>query len=123
MRKPASALYVADLSASDGRVIRAKLLLMNLQQFQESTNANQPPTELPLVLAALWWDFKGDWEKAHECAQQRESTDHAWVHAYLHREEGDLDNAGYWYRRAGREVFTGSLEDERREIAEALLGK
>jgi hypothetical protein len=95
---------------------------MNLQQFQESTNAKEPPPELPLVLAALWWDVRGDWTKAHQCAQQSDSADHAWVHAYLHRKEGDLDNARYWYGRAGRPTFDGSLEEEWREIAEALLG-
>jgi hypothetical protein len=94
---------------------------MNYEQFRTSTDANEPPTELPLVLAALWWDLKGDWTKAHECAQQHESSDHAWVHAYLHRKEGDLDNARYWYDRAGKPIFKGALEEERREIAEALL--
>ncbi len=94
---------------------------MNCQQFQDSTNANKPPTGLPLILAALWWDFKGDWTKAHECAQQPESADHAWVHAYLHRKEGDLNNARYWYGRAGKPVFEGTSDDEWKEIAEALL--
>jgi hypothetical protein len=94
---------------------------MNFEQFQDSIAASEPPSELPLVLAALWWDFKGDWAKAHECAQQRESPDHAWVHAYLHRKEGDIDNARYWYGRAGRPVFKVSLEEEWGEIAKALL--
>src|ERR1041385_475099 len=94
---------------------------MDLQQLQESTEADQPPAELPLALAALWWDFKGDWAKAHECAQQRETPEHAWVHAYLHRKEGDLDNARYWYRRSGRAPFNGSLEEEWANIAIALL--
>jgi hypothetical protein len=94
---------------------------MNFQQFQKSTSVKEPPTDLPLVLAALWWDFKGDWTKAHECAQQRDSADHAWVHAYLHRKEGDLSNARYWYERAGKPVCKGSLDVEWREIAEALL--
>ncbi len=96
---------------------------MDFQQFEQSTNESQPPAEMPLVLAALWWDLKGDWTKAHECAQQRETPDHAWVHAYLHRKEGDLDNAGYWYRRAGKPVFKGPLSAERKEIAEALLAE
>ena len=95
---------------------------MNFEEFQSSLTGDGPPPELPLILAALWWDFKGEWTKAHECAQQRETPEHAWVHAYLHRKEGDLDNARYWYGRAARPVFSGSLEDERREIAEALLG-
>jgi hypothetical protein len=96
---------------------------MNFEQFRESITATELPAELPLVLAALWWDSKGNWAKAHECAQQRETPDHAWVHAYLHRKEGDMDNAGYWYRRAGRPVFKGSLKDEWSEIAMVLLEK
>ena len=111
----------AGLSAFGKRVIGAKLLWMNYELFQASMTANQPPSDLPLVLAALWWDFKGDWTKAHECAQQHDSADHAWVHAYLHRKEGDLDNARYWYGRAGRKEFARSLEEERRKIAQALL--
>ncbi len=94
---------------------------MLFDEFERSVNASEPAAELPLALLALWWDFKGDWAKAHECAQQRETPDHAWVHAYLHRKEGDSENARYWYKRAGKPVFPGSLEDERREIATALL--
>jgi len=93
---------------------------MNFEQFQRSMQASEPPAELPLVVAALWWDAKGDWTKAHECAQQRETPDHAWVHAYLHRKEGDVDNARYWYRRAGRPEFTGSLQEEWSSLAQAL---
>jgi len=96
---------------------------MNLKQFQASLNQPQPPTELPLALTALWWDAKGNWTKAHECAQQRETPHHAWVHAYLHRKEGDVDNARYWYGRAGKPVFAGPLEEEWKRIAEALLEK
>ena len=59
------------------------------------------------ALLALWWDGKGDWEKAHEIAQDVAGADGAWVHAYLHRKEGDVGNAGYWYRRAGRDVARG----------------
>jgi hypothetical protein len=96
---------------------------MHLEQFEESVGENEPPGELPLVLVALWWDRKGDWAKAHEGAQQQETPDHAWVHAYLHRKEGDIDNARYWYGRAGKPVFDGSLEEEWREIAEGLLAE
>ena len=96
---------------------------MNLRQFQDSTAASEPVSELPLALTALWWDAEGDWAKAHECAQQSESPDHAWVHAYLHRKEGDIDNARYWYGRAGRSVFSGSLEEEWKEIAKELLDR
>jgi hypothetical protein len=94
---------------------------MNFEQFQQATHDSEPPAELPLALSALWWDAKGDWTKAHEYAQQRETADHAWVHAYLHRKEGDRDNARYWYRRAGRNEFTGSLPEEWNSIAQVLI--
>lgn len=80
-----------------------------------------PPDKLPLALQALWHDAKGDWNAAHEAAQQQEHGDCAWVHAYLHRKEGDEWNAGYWYRRAGKPVFRESLEGEWRQITETLL--
>jgi len=96
---------------------------MTFEEFQDSIAASGPSSELPLALAALWWDAKGDWATAHGCAQQNESTECAWVHAYLHRKEGDIANAGYWYRRAGRQVFSGSLQEEWMEIAEALLAR
>lgn len=73
------------------------------------------------VLLALWWDAKGDWAKAHEVAQDVEGADGAWVHAYLHRKEGDVGNAGYWYRRAGREVATGDFRVEWERIVGELL--
>jgi hypothetical protein len=75
---------------------------------------------LPPLLAALWWDARGDWTRAHECAQSVEDADGAWVHAYLHRKEGDLGNADYWYRRAGRRRPTMTLDAEWAEIAVAL---
>lgn len=62
----------------------------------------------------------GDWERAHKLVQDDPSPEAAWVHAHLHRMEGDLWNAGYWYRRAGRPEPAGSLEEERRTIIEAL---
>lgn len=96
---------------------------MCLEEFEKSMTADEPPLELPLLLKALWWDAKGNWPNAHECAQQRETPDHAWVHAYLHREEGDLDNAGYWYRRAGRDFFNGTLREEWNQLANILLAK
>jgi hypothetical protein len=79
-----------------------------------------PDDEQPLV-RALWHDATGDWARAHELAQGVESAEGAWVHAYLHRKEGDLDNAAYWYRRAGRSVAAGDLHHEWVVIARALL--
>lgn len=70
------------------------------------------------MLAALWWDRRGDWPRAHECAQSDEGRDCAEVHAYLHRKEGDLPNARYWYARAGRPVANGTLDDEWASLVE-----
>ena len=95
---------------------------MNLDEFHSFVKRlEQPPTELSLPLVALWWDAKGDWTKAHDSAQQDESRDGSWVHAYLHRKEGDSSNAGYWYGRAGKPHFGGSLDEEWAAIAAALL--
>ena len=74
------------------------------------------------ALAALWWQAQGDWARAHEAAQADEGAEAAWVHALLHREEGDLGNADYWYRRAGKRRPDGALSDEWAAIAAALLG-
>jgi hypothetical protein len=94
---------------------------MTLQEFRESLLRTAPPDGLHLALMGLWWDAKGDWRKAHESAQQDEGPAGSWVHAYLHRKEGDASNAGYWYRRAGRPPSHARLEDEWIEIANALL--
>ena len=94
---------------------------MTLVDLRATISQEQPPPVLPPLLAALWWDAKGDWNQAHEIAQTEESTDAAWVHAYLHRKEGDAANARYWYTKAGQPVYSGSLEDEWKSISEALL--
>ena len=75
------------------------------------------------ALLALWLDAKGDWAKAHEVAQDVESVDGAWVHAYLHRKEGDVGNAAYWYRQAGKSVATGDLQVEWEGIVREMLGR
>lgn len=75
------------------------------------------------ALLALWWDAKGDWNRAHEIAQDVSGADGAWVHAYLHRKEGDLGNAAYWYRRAGRDVAVGDLRAEWEGIVGEMLGR
>src|SRR5262245_7587114 len=96
---------------------------MNLDAFRATIARDKPP-ELSPALRALWWDAKGDWHKAHGCAQQDEhGAAGAWVHGYLHRKEGDLTNAGHWYRRADRPVATTSLEAEWATIAGALLAE
>ena len=94
---------------------------MTLQEFRESLSEPAPPTPENLALAGLWWDAKGDWTRAHESAQQDEGPAGAWVHAYLHRKEGDTSNAGYWYSRAGKKPSSASFEIEWDEIAGALL--
>jgi len=80
-----------------------------------------PAPDLAPPLKALWWAAKGDWGKAHNIVQDEESADAAWVHAYLHRVEGDLGNASYWYRRAGKPAASDSLDAEWERIAAALL--
>ena len=92
---------------------------MTLDDFRRSLAATEPPARLTLDLTGLWWDAKGDWTRAHESAQQDEGKDGSWVHAYLHRKEGDESNAAYWYQRAGQPVATDSLEDEWNRIATA----
>src|SRR6266704_2330110 len=94
---------------------------MDVQSFKQSLAAAEPPAGISLAALALWWDAKGDWAKAHECAQEQEDATGAWVHAYLHRKEGDPSNAGYWYRRAGQPIATDSLDAEWLRIVEALL--
>jgi hypothetical protein len=101
--------------------ISTKLFLMNLQRFRDSLSGDNPPRELSPALSSLWWDAKGDWTKAHESAQQDEGPAGAWVHAYLHRKEGDSSNAAYWYQRAGKGGMKGSLEEEWNQIAVSLL--
>jgi hypothetical protein len=94
---------------------------MSFEEFRKSLSKDNPPGLLGPPLAALWWDAKGDWTKAHESAQQDEGRVGAWVHAYLHRKEGDLSNAGYWYQRAGKPHARMSLDEEWAEIVSALL--
>ena len=91
---------------------------MTLEEFQRS--GNEPPGLTP-ALRALWHEARGQWEAAHQIAQEDDSRDAAWVHAYLHRKEGDVSNARYWYARAGRAAYLGSLEEEWRDIVRSLL--
>lgn len=90
--------------------------------FASSLVEAAPPRDWPLPAAALWWDAKGDWTKAHDLvATDEEGREAAWVHAYLHRKEGDIDNARYWYDRARRPVSAAPLDDERGLMIRALL--
>ena len=81
------------------------------------------PTAVLAEVLALWHDAQGDWDHAHLVVQDLETRDAAWVHAYLHRKEGDASNARYWYGRAGQPVFRGSLDEEWTHIADALLAR
>ncbi|MFN6999454.1 hypothetical protein [Elioraea tepidiphila] len=96
---------------------------MDLVGFRASLDGPAPPPGLPAALAALWWDARGDWERAHEAAMSDEGAEAAWVHAYLHRKEGDRSNAAYWYRRAGRTMPDGTLAAEWEAIVTALLSR
>ena len=80
-----------------------------------------PASDLAPPLQALWWAAKGDWDQAHKIVQDEDTADAAWVHAYLHRVEGDLGNAGYWYRRAGKPAASDSTEAEWERIVSELL--
>jgi hypothetical protein len=94
---------------------------MDISDFRATLAEPQPPEGLAFALQAMWWDAKGNWDQAHECAQAKEDMPGNWVHAYLHRKEGDLANAGYWYRRAGQPVATTSLAEEWAQIVTTLL--
>lgn len=97
------------------------LVQMSFDEFETEVAAGRFPATLGLPLQALWHDARGDWPAAHAAVQDDASKDGAWVHAYLHRREGDLGNAAYWYNRAGRPVATGPLAVEWAAIARALL--
>jgi hypothetical protein len=93
-------------------------------EFESSLSAAEPPQGLDLALQALWWAGRGNWDRAHDCVQRDEGNprcDH--VHAFLHRQEGDLGNARYWYRRANQAVPAVSIDGEWTSIAQRLLSE
>lgn len=94
---------------------------MTLEEFEASLDRDAPPAELSGPLAALWLQARGDWHAAHERVQAEHGDAAAWVHAHLHRVEGDLSNAAYWYRRARRPACEEPLQAEWAAIVEALL--
>ncbi|WP_092193250.1 hypothetical protein [Bradyrhizobium sp. cf659] len=96
-------------------------MVVNVAAFIASLDGAAPAPDLNAPLAGLWWAAKGDWDRAHKIVQDESSREAAWVHAYLHRVEGDLGNAGYWYRQAGQPTAKDSLEAEWQRIATALL--
>ncbi len=98
--------------------------MITIDAFRSSISQASPPPELAPALQALWWARRGDWARAHECVQGHEGQpDCDLVHAHLHRQEDDMSNAGWWYRRVGRPVPTVSLEDEWNALVEELLAR
>jgi hypothetical protein len=93
---------------------------MTVEEFKATLSATEAPDVVP-ALRALWHDGRGDWALAHRTAQDVDDASGAWVHAYLHRKEGDLANAAYWYRQARQPVATDSLSAEWERIVTALL--
>jgi hypothetical protein len=98
-------------------------VVVRLAEFKASLSGAAPAPSLEPPLAGLWWAAKGDWDKAHGIVQDAPTREAAWVHAYLHRVEGDLGNAGYWYRQAGQPAATDALGVEWERIASALIGR
>jgi hypothetical protein len=94
---------------------------VTIEEFKESVAGAEPPHGLSIPLAALWWDVRGDWARAHGLVDSLESVDGMAVHAYLHRKEGDASNAEYWYRKAGRGFYRERLGDEWEALVEGLL--
>jgi hypothetical protein len=93
---------------------------MQIEEFRASLLLESPPASLPDTLAALWWDAKGDWARAHELVDSLETIEGMAVHAYLHRKEGAVSNADYWYRRAGQRFHRATLEAEWEALVEGL---
>lgn len=95
---------------------------MRVDEFRASLSQVEPPGGLPATLAALWWDAKGDWARAHELVDSLETPEGMAVHAYLHRKEGAASNAEYWYQRAGRRFHKPELAAEWQALVEGLVG-
>ena len=96
---------------------------MTPHDYRQTLSQDAPPAALNAPLAALWWAKKGDWDKAHKLVQDEQSMDAAWVHAYLHRVEGDLGNAGYWYAQARKPAALGDLDAEWTAVVTTLLSQ
>jgi len=97
--------------------------MIGFEDFLSWKAAGSVPDDIPPLLQALLLDAAGDWDNAHRIAQSEASLDGSWVHAYLHRVEGDLGNASYWYQRAGKSMPDMSIGEEWEYIALALLDK
>ena len=93
---------------------------MNFEEFKKSLSRTNPPEDLSIYLLSLWYDAKGNWTRAHDIIGDAEDKNGSWVHAYLHRKEGDVGNADYWYHKAGKQRPQTSLDDEWESIALTL---
>ena len=96
---------------------------MDLSDFKKSLRAEEPPNNLSPNLKSLWYDARGEWHQAHDLADGSNFPEADWVHAYLHRKEGDNWNANYWYRRAGKSMPSISLEEEWQQLVTYFLEK
>ena len=94
---------------------------MDIDSFVQSVTNSTPPETISIYLKALWYDAKGNWNKSHEIIQELTDRNASWIHAYLHRKEGDNWNANYWYNRAGRNMPNISLDEEREQITKEML--
>jgi hypothetical protein len=94
---------------------------MNLSEFKETFAGSEPPKTMSVYLQSLWYDGKGDWGKSHNIIQDVEDKNASWIHAYLHRKEGDTSNADYWYNKAGRKRPSISLDEEWEQMVNAFL--
>ena len=94
---------------------------MHFETFQQSISQPSPPADISVYLLALWYDAHGDWDTAHRMIDHLEDNTACWVHAYLHRKEGDTGNAGYWYHKANKKMPAISLQQEWETIVKALL--
>jgi hypothetical protein len=94
---------------------------MDLNKFKSTLSFDTVPSGLSDALQAMWYDAKGNWVRAHDIAQEMPGAEGSWIHAYLHRKEGDHGNAAYWYHRANQPVCKFSLEEEWQQIVTALL--
>ncbi len=94
---------------------------MTYNDFLKSIASDNPKQDLPAPLQSLWWDKKGEWGKSHDIAQEIPSKDGFWAHAYLHRKEGDIWNADYWYSKAGKKRPNIDLDEEWESLVKHFL--
>lgn len=121
LRSSCRLLFDPQISIGYLRRIQKSFFSMTLEEFKTSLSNHVPPANASGELTGLWWDGKNDWQKAHEAVQDLETQAAAWVHAYLHRKEGDIWNADYWYRRAGQVRPSHGLDEEWESIVKTLL--